>query len=316
MDCFVVPTNNIGTPRNDDDLLALFVHQFTRLLKAMNPPSRRHFLQLLGASALAGSLSGTAVLAQEKRPADKKSPIPFHLGIASYSFRAFTLDQVIEMTKRLGIKRLTLKDMHLPLTSSTDEVKRALDNIRSSGLELASCGVVYMNSEEDVHRAFAYARAAEVKMMVGVPHKSPLRVAESEVKATDIALAIHNHGPTDERYPSPESAYRLIEKMDKRMGLCIDVGHTERLGLDPAAEAERFFDRLLDVHIKDVSGSDAKGTTVEIGRGVVNIPKLLTTLRRLGYAHTLHLEFEKDETDPLPGVAESVGYLRGVLSSL
>lgn len=284
-------------------------------IHTMDHPSRRSFLHLLGAGALASSFPRVALFSQEKQPAADKPSIPFQIGIASYSFRAFTLDQVIEMSKRLGIKRLTLKDMHLPLTLSKDEIKRALDKIRSSGLELASCGVVYMNSGEEVHKAFAYAQAAELKMMVGVPHKSLLGAAENEVKETGIALAIHNHGPTDERYPSPESAYRLIEKMDKRMGLCIDVGHTQRLGLDPAVEAERFFDRLYDVHIKDVSSSDAQGGTVEIGRGVVNIPKLLAMLRRTGYAHTLHIEFEKDEKDPLAGVAESVGYLRGVLSS-
>ena len=113
--------------------------------------------------------------------------------------------------------------------------------------------------------------------------------------------------------PAPESAYRLIEGLDKRMGLCIDVGHTQRLGLDPAVEAERFFDRLLDVHIKDVTSADAKGKTVEMGRGVVDIPALLTTLQKLGYSRTLHIQFEKDEEDPLPGVAETVGYLHGVL---
>lgn len=279
----------------------------------MDHPSRRSFLHLLGAGALAGSLPRTVLLTQEKQPAGAGSSVPFQLGIASYSFRAFTLDQVIEMSKRLEIKRLTLKDMHLPLTLPEPEIKRALEKIRSAGLALSSCGVVYMNSEEEVHKAFAYARAAELNMMVGAPHKSLLQIAENEVKATGIALAIHNHGPNDERYPSPESAYSLIEKMDKRMGLCIDVGHTERLGLDPAAEAERYFDRLLDVHIKDVTRSDAKGETVEIGRGVVNIPKLLGTLRRLGYGRTLHIEFEKDEKDPLPGVAESLGFLRGVL---
>lgn len=281
----------------------------------MEQSSRRRFLQVLGASVLAGSLPHAAILSQQKEMAADKSPVPFHLGIASYSFRAFPLDQAIEMTKRLGIDRLTLKDMHLPLTLPEPEIKRALEKIRSAGLKLTSCGVVYMNSEAEVHKAFAYARAAELEMMVGVPHKSLLGIAENEVRATGIALAIHNHGPTDERYPSPESAYRLIEKMDKRMGLCIDVGHTERLGLDPAAEAERFFDRLLDVHIKDVTSSDAKGTTVEMGRGVVNIPGLLATLRKLGYSGTLHIEYEKDEKDPLPGVAETVGYLRGVLNT-
>jgi sugar phosphate isomerase/epimerase len=129
-------------------------------------------------------------------------------------------------------------------------------------------------------------------------------------------LAIHNHGPTDERYPSPESAYKLIAKMDKRMGLCIDVGHTQRLGLDPSVEVERYFDRLYDVHFKDVSSADAKGTTVECGRGVIDIPKLLKTLARLKYSRTLHFEHEKDQKDPFPGVAESIGYVRGVLAAI
>jgi sugar phosphate isomerase/epimerase len=188
--------------------------------------------------------------------------------------------------------------------------------MKSAGVTMSSCGVVYMKTEAEVERAFAYAKAAGLKMMVGAPDQSVLGTAESAVKATDIALAIHNHGPTDDRFPSPESAYRLISKMDKRMGLCIDVGHTQRLGLDPAGEVERFFDRLLDIHIKDVSAADAKGTTVEIGRGVIDIPKLLRTLIRLKYTRTLHIEHEKDENDPLPGVAESAGYLRGVLDAL
>jgi len=279
----------------------------------MTIASRRGFLQSLGASVLAGtSLPLSSVLANgTPRPAGDESS-PLHLGIASYSLRAFTLDQVIEMARRLRISRLTLKDMHLPLTLSENEIKRTLEKIRSAGLTLTSCGVVYMNSEEEVRRAFAYARAAELDMLVGVPTTSLLRKAEELVKETGIALAIHNHGPNDDRYPSPESAYRLIEEMDMRMGLCIDVGHTQRLGLDPAAEAERFFDRLLDVHIKDVTSSDASGSTVEIGRGVVNTPRLMAALRRLKYLRTLHIEFEKDEKDPLPGIAESAGYLRGV----
>jgi inosose dehydratase len=280
----------------------------------MDHSSRRSFLQLLGTTALMGTFPGAVTSSQAEDAGDTKPPVPFHLGIASYSFRAFTLDQVIGMTKRLAIGRLTLKDFHLPLTLSDAGIKSALEKIRSADLVLSSCGVVYMNSEEEIHRAFHYARVAELDMLVGVPHKSLLGIAENEVKATGIALAIHNHGPTDERYPSPESAYRLIERMDKRMGLCIDVGHTQRLGLDPAAEAERFFDRLLDIHIKDVTSSDAKGDTVEMGRGVVNIPRLLSTLRKLGYSRTLHIEYEKDEKDPLPGVAETVGYLHGVIT--
>ncbi len=281
----------------------------------MNTYSRRDFLAVAGAAA-AGTLPLATAFAQQKEPDAEKPSIPFSLGIASYSFRSFTLDQVIQMTKRLGLRKLTLKDMHLPLTSSDEEIAATLGKIRTAGLELASCGVVYMNTEEEIRRGFSYARTAGLKMLVGVPDAALLGVAERYVKETGISLAIHNHGPTDKRFPSPESAYRPIAGMDKRMGLCIDIGHTRRLGLDPAVEAERFFDRLFDIHIKDVSAAGAEGTTVEIGRGVIDIPAFLATMKRLKYSRTLHFEFEKDKDDPFPGVAESVGYVRGVMATL
>ena len=276
--------------------------------------SRRDFLKLAGLSTAIGSLPLSAVFPETKSA--ESISAPFTLGMASYTFRAFTLDQALEMTRRLGLKKITLKDMHLPMNITAQEMAVVQKKMNEAGIELSSCGVVYMKTAEEIHKAFAYAKLAGIKMMVGVPEQSLLGLAEENVKETDIALAIHNHGPTDLRFPSPESAYSLIKNMDKRMGLCIDVGHTQRLGLDPSSEVERFFDRLLDVHIKDVSSADAKGSTVEIGRGVIDTPKLLRTLAKLKYAGTLHFEHEKDQKDSLPGVAESVGYVRGVLATL
>jgi sugar phosphate isomerase/epimerase len=273
--------------------------------------SRRDFLKT-GAAVAAGVSFPLGLSAGSQ---GSRKPL-FGLGVASYSLRAFPLDAAIDMTRRLGINRLTLKDMHLPLTSTDQEMQAALEKIRAAGMELVSCGVVYMQTEEEVRHVFAYAKRAGLKYLVGVPDASLLGLCEQLVKETDISLAIHNHGPTDKRYPSPESAFTLIKNMDKRMGLCLDMSHTMRMGLDPAREAERFFDRVLDVHIKDVSSADAQGKTVEIGRGVIDIPRFLATMMRLNYARTLHFEFEKDEKDPLPGMAESVGYVRGVLRTL
>jgi sugar phosphate isomerase/epimerase len=282
----------------------------------MNNQSRREFLTSLGAAAFATSLPAEVAARANSPQADKPYRFPFDLGIASYTFRSFPLDKVLEMTMRLGVRKLTLKDMHLPLHSSEADIRSILERISSAGLVLASAGVVYMNTEDEIRNAFGYAKMAGIKFMVGVPEQSLLKIAERYVKETGIALAIHNHGPTDERFPSPESVYTRIAAMDKRMGLCIDVGHTQRLGLDPSAEIGRFSDRVLDVHIKDVSSADAKGSTVEMGRGVVDIPRFLRTLIRVRYSGTLHFEFEKDEKDPLPGLAESVGYLRGVLATM
>ncbi len=283
----------------------------------MNNQTRRSFLKTAAVLAAAGTVRAPALrAAQDSKTERTSSTIPFTLGMASYTFRSFPLDQAIAMTQRLGLNKITLKEVHLPMQSSESEIKAALGQIHAAGLEMSSCGVVYMKSEEEVRRAFSYAQMAGLKMMVGVPEASLLPVAERYVKETDITLAIHNHGPTDKRYPSPEDVYTSISGLDKRIGLCIDIGHTQRIGLNPAVEAEKYFDRLYDIHIKDVSFSEAKGKTVEIGRGVIDIPQFLKTMIRLGYNKTMHFEFEKDQTDPLPGMAESLGYVRGVLAVL
>jgi inosose dehydratase len=285
----------------------------------MKDQSRRGFLKVAGVTAAVSSLplssmvqSAFAQDAKAAKPA-RKGATPFDLGMASYTFRLFNLDQTIEMTKRLGLKKLTLKDMHLPLNSSDAEMAAAVDKIKQAGLELDSCGVVYMKTEAEVAQAFAYAKKAGMKMIVGGPEPAMLPVAERFAKETDISLAIHNHGPTDKFYPAPEDAYKAIEKLDKRIGLCIDIAHTQRIGYDPTAQLTKCFDRVLDIHIKDCSESKPSGTTVEIGRGVIDIPRFLGEAVRLKYSHTMHLEFEKDPKDPMPGTAESVGYVRGVL---
>jgi inosose dehydratase len=280
----------------------------------MTTSSRRGFVKLATAVAAAAALPsiGSRVEAAEAAGA----ALPFDLGIASYTFRSFPLDQALAWAQRLRMKKMTLKDMHLPMTVTAADVAAAREKMTAAGVELSSVGVVYMRNEEQVHKGFEYAKLVGIKMMVGVPDPPFLALAEQKVKELDIRLAIHNHGPDNNSYPSPESAYTLIKNMDKRMGLCVDVGHTQRLGLDPAVECEKYFDRLFDVHMKDVSGSDKAGQTVECGAGIIDIPKLLRMLAKRGYKGTLHFEHEKDGKDPFPGLCESVGFVRGVMRTL
>ena len=171
-----------------------------------------------------------------------------------------------------------------------------------------------MTNETEIEQAFNYARTAKMRIIIGVPNPELLGLVNQKVKEYDIILAIHNHGPDDKLYPTPESGYEKIKNLDARIGLCIDIGHTMRSGVDPADAAIKFADRLLDVHIKDVTARSKEGQTVEIGRGVIDIPKFIRALVKINYKETVAFEYEKDGKDPLPGLAESVGYLRGILA--
>ena len=288
----------------------------------MSKTTRRGFLRASLAPAAFGSLFaagsgtdiGTAGCRGERRTT---APVPrFELGLASYTFREFGLDATLTMARRVGLDRIALKDMHLPLDSPEETIRATIEKVRAEGLVAYACGVVYMASDAEVDRAFAYARAGGMGLIIGVPDHGLLARAERKVRETGISLAIHNHGPDDLRYPTPQSILDRIEPLDPHIGVCLDVGHCRRAGLDPSAEASRCGSRLLDVHLKDVTAPTKDGIAVEAGRGVVDIPRFLATLAGMDYRGTAAFEYEKDGRDPLAGLAESVGYVRGVLAGL
>jgi sugar phosphate isomerase/epimerase len=282
----------------------------------MNKSTRRTFIKLASA-AIPGAFILNAPQSHSYT-GDVLTHIPaegdIKLGIASYTFREFSLEDTIRMTASLEMKYICLKSMHLPLDSSGQEIADVREKVEAAGIVLYGAGVVYMNSVEEVENAFRYAAAAGMKTIIGVPKHELLDLVEEKVKETDIQVAIHNHGPGDEVYPSPESIVEKIRNLDKRIGICMDIGHTQRIGLDPAAEAEKYFDRLFDVHLKDVDKPTHEGDTVEIGRGIIDIPKFLKVLVKKGFKGIASFEYEKDEKDPLAGLAESIGYVKGVLS--
>lgn len=268
----------------------------------------------VGAATLAGANRSLAQVGSAGQAGMMKPK--FELGMASYTLREFNLEQTLAMTKRVGLKYICFKSMHLPLDSTPEQISETVQKVKDAGLILYGGGVIYMRNEAQVSQAFDYAKAAGMKVIVGVPQPELLSLVNDKVRQYDIKVAIHNHGPTDKMYPTPSSIIEKINNLDKRIGLCMDIGHTMRSGIDPSIPARKYADRLLDLHIKDVSAADRNGHAVEMGRGVIDIPEFFKTLASIGYDGVASFEYEKDAKDPLAGLAESVGYARGVLATI
>ncbi|QGY47413.1 TIM barrel protein [Maribellus comscasis] len=281
----------------------------------MKMTHRRNFLKAAGiglAVASVPKLAGASVSSS----VSSKSDFNFNLGVASYSLRNFSQEEALDMTLRCGINRITFKSMHLPLDSDSETIKKAVTLCQKKGVTLYGGGVIYMKNNKEVDQAFEYAKTAGMEMIIGVPNHELLDYVEGKVKDYDIKLAIHNHGPGDKLYPSAESAYDKIKDRDKRMGLCIDIGHTKRINRDPEQDLKDFFDRVFDIHIKDVTKAASDGKTCIIGRGVIDFPSFLEAVDKSGYKGTLALEYEADGDDPLPGMMESFGYIKGVMKMM
>lgn len=266
---------------------------------------------------IAGLFVSLSIWAQE-RPAPRPAPETnekFSVGIAGYTFRYFDLDQTLEMMQKCNVKNLCIKDFHLPLTSNEKEIADFHAKLASKGVTGYAVGPIYMKSEKEIDDAFAYAKRVGVELIVGVPNYELLPYVEKKVKEYDLHYAIHLHGPDMPLYPDADDVWNNVKDLDPRIGMCLDVGHDTRNGKDPVEDLKKYHSRVFDIHIKDVTGATKAGYSVEIGRGIIDFPAFVRMLREVGYTGMCSLEHERNMKDPLQGIAESIGYFRGVIAT-
>lgn len=276
----------------------------------MKSLTRKQFFKAAGITTAAVALAPEITFA---KAAQSKTELT--LGLASYTLRTLKIDDVIKTTTRLGIGYIALKSVHMPLDASADDVKVIAEKVRAAGLKLYGGGVIYMKTQQEVETAFNYASAAGLEMIIGAPNREFVPLVNELVKKHNIKLAIHNHGPGDDIWHSPNDVYAQIKDLDKRIGLCIDVGHVVRIKEDPIPMISKYKDRLYDMHMKDMNKAEESGTPVEIGRGVIDIPGIIKALKKINYSYRVGIEYEKDGDDPVPGLCESVGYIRGIIKT-
>jgi sugar phosphate isomerase/epimerase len=241
------------------------------------------------------------------------------LGVATYSLRDFYRHKALLMLKELqpmGVVNVNVKDFHLPMSDSPTQLKAGVKAFTDAGFKIVAGGNVTMAKEEQLRPAFEYAKTCGFPVIVCIPTPETLPKVEELVKEFNIPVAIHNHGPEEKNFHSPYDVLSAIEKRDPRVGMCIDVGHTTRTGVDVAQAIADAGPRLLNVHVKDLANKNDRDSQVECGRGILPFRAIFAQLNKMGYKGSVDLEYEIHAEDPLPGMRESFAYLRGVLDGM
>jgi sugar phosphate isomerase/epimerase len=278
------------------------------------PSSRRTFLTTtLSAAAVAAAPARS----QATPSGPRGKAYRLRLGLASYSTRKLTLDQTLELCRDVDIAYINLKDFHLPMTDSPEAIAAARTKIEAAGVRIMGGGTITLkNDPAQVRKAFEYARLGGFPLIVGAPEPAAFDTIEAMIREFDIKVAVHNHGPEDKSFPAPQDAYKLLKGRDKRFGLCMDVGHAARAGVDPVKTVDECEDRLLDVHVKDLKDKANKDSQCEVGKGAFDIPALFRALLKIGFPGHVALEYEINAEDPRVGIRESFSYMRGVMDTL
>jgi sugar phosphate isomerase/epimerase len=269
--------------------------------------SRRGFL--LGAGAL-----GLAPLRGETTNNGRDD---IKLAVATYSLRGYQRDLAIKMIKELNVRYASVKEYHLPYNDTTEQLAHGRKKFQEAGIEIVAGGVIYLtkDNDADIRRYFEYAKACGMPMMAIGPTAETMPRIERFVKEYNIKIAIHNHGPEDKHFPTPQSALRIVKDMDARCGICIDAGHAARAGADVVESIREAGARLFDMHIKDLRAIQ-KDSGCAVGEGVLPITAMFKELKRMNYAGTVSLEYEIEEDNPFTGMKASFAYMRGVLAGL
>lgn len=113
-----------------------------------------------------------------------------------------------------------------------------------------------------------------------------------------IPLGYHNHMNTIGEHP--ENLEIVLESSDpKYVKLELDTAHSVAGGGDPAKAIEKYHDRLLFLHLKDVVDSPMTGKAkypfkfVELGRGRVDLPAVFAALDKVNYRGWAVVELDR-----------------------
>ncbi|HLV00527.1 MAG TPA: TIM barrel protein, partial [Acidobacteriota bacterium] len=232
--------------------------------------NRRRFLWRSGVAVGGAALLHGCAPGEVEEPSDvaiSETPAParpsedayggFKVGFQSYSLRHFKeFDAFVEQASRLNLPYVELYRGHLAIDSSPEQVQKARQALEAVGIQANAFGVENFSANHEQNEAlFQFGQALGVTNLSANPSKDAFDSLEKLVQQYDIRIAIHNHGPEDERWRMPEWILEAVDGRDERIGACVDTGHYIRAGVKPPDAIRLLGSRVLGVHLKDFDQS-------------------------------------------------------------
>jgi sugar phosphate isomerase/epimerase len=275
--------------------------------------SRRTFLAASAAACGSAALTGGASAISGVAAA--KEPLPLTLGIQTYSLRGFSVDQAIDRVKELGLTRAEFYPGMFPTNADAEAIATLKQKLTDRGISISAHGVNGFGKDAAANRKiFEFAKAAGITILTADPSPDSFESLDELVKEFDIRIAIHNHGPRH-RYNKALDVLSAVEKYDKRIGACADLGHFIRSGERPVDVIRVLEGRLYGVHLKDFAEMKDKTKGVILGKGHLDVPAVMEALVAVGFPAdgALSIEYEENPKDPMAALKQCVAIAREAL---
>ncbi len=249
----------------------------------------------------------------------------FAVGVQSYTFRNFDLEQMLKRTKELGLKSAEFYSKHIPVDSTPDKLKAILALCKEYEVAPLGFGVSAFSKDHDKNKKmFDFGKAVGVKYLSADPSMDSFDSLDKLCEEYKIAIAIHPHGPAGKgrhQWWSAEVILKAVKNHHKLIGTCLDTGHLIRMTqleekLDPVEQIKVMGDRNFALHLKD--HDNKKKTDVPFGdpTGVLDVPAVLKTLKALKFTGHIAIEYEANANDPSPDMKKCVAFVKQAAGKL
>jgi inosose dehydratase len=276
--------------------------------------SRRDFLYT--GAALSAAAAFPALVAAK----DEDAFGGFTVGIQSYTFRQFKLEQAVKKIAELGVKHVEFFNGHVPVNSKPEQIKAVLSLCKDNGVTPVAFGVEPFSKNQDENKKrFELGAALGIKSLSADPTPDSFDALDKLVEEYKIAIAIHPHGPQGKgqrhRWWSAEVIMQAVKDHNPLIGTCLDTGHLIRMAqlgemLDPAQQVRVMGARNFGMHLKD--HDNKRKTDVVYGKdgGVLDVPAVLKALREVKFKGYIAIEYEASPQEPSKDVAACLEVLK------
>ena len=279
---------------------------------------RRSFLRTTA------TVAGTAAFGLH--PSRAAEPFgPFMVGVQSYTFRNFGLEQMLKRTQEAGLKNAEFYSKHIGQTSTPEQIKVFLKLCGEYEVKPVAFGVQGFTKDNDANKKlFEFGAALGIQAFSADPNPDSFDSLDKLVDEYKINIAIHPHGPSGKglhRWYSAEVILKAVKDHNPRIGTCLDTGHLIRTvqvsdKLDPVQQVKAMGARNFGLHLKDHDNKKKVDVPYGDPAGVLDVVGVLKALQEVKFAGYISLEYEANPNDPSPDVKKCVEYLKEKVKTL
>lgn len=258
---------------------------------------------------------------------DKVRPSVFggiQIGVQSYTFRRFSIDQMIGSMKSIGLSTVELWDGHLhPVKATEQEFKTVKAKFDDAGIGISAYCVNFpVNSTDEVlDRGYKGALLLGTNVMTASVKKPIVARLDEWCRKYKVRMGLHNHwfgekwfrGDRTQEFETPDDFTNAMKGASEYLGINLDIGHFFAAGFDPGSFIREHHRRIVSIHIKDRDTDEAR-TQRRFGEAKTPIAESMRLLKKLNYRFAANIEYELDSEDPTEGVRHALDYLKRVLS--